>query len=84
MITKVTGKNQVTIPAKLAAREAIRVGTRLEWQSTDEEHVLKVRVLPDQATLASQTRGRGASYKRADSDPIANLVRERAESEEPT
>ena len=81
MITKVTGKNQVTVPARIAAIEGIKAGTRLQWLRTKEEHVLEVRVLPDQASLAPETRGRGSAYKRGDSDAVANLVRERAESE---
>jgi AbrB family looped-hinge helix DNA binding protein len=81
MITKVTGKNQVTIPAKIAAAEGIQPGTRLDWESTDEENVLRVLILPDPATLAAELRGRGSTYKRSGSDPVANLIRERAESE---
>ena len=45
MITTVTGKNQVTVPAKLAAAEGIEPGTRFAWSFTEREHVLEVRVL---------------------------------------
>jgi AbrB family looped-hinge helix DNA binding protein len=31
MITTVTGKNQITIPAKLANQLGIQPGTRIEW-----------------------------------------------------
>ena len=77
MITKVTGKNQVTVPAEIAAKKRIHPGTRLDWQLTDEEHVIIVQILPDQGTLASELQGRGRSRKKPGSDSVANLIRER-------
>jgi AbrB family looped-hinge helix DNA binding protein len=32
IITKVTGKNQITIPAKFARELDIQPGTRLDWK----------------------------------------------------
>ena len=77
MITQVTGKNQVTVPARIAAKEGIHAGTRLDWQPADEEHVLIVHVLPDRATLATQLRGRGKRRRRKRSSAVANLIGER-------
>jgi AbrB family looped-hinge helix DNA binding protein len=62
MITTVTGKNQITIPAKIASTHKIKAGTRLEWEPTDEPGVLKVRVLPDRATLAVDMLGAGRKH----------------------
>ena len=45
MITTVTGKNQVTIPAELARELNIKAGTQLDW-SKDEDGTLRVRPLP--------------------------------------
>jgi AbrB family looped-hinge helix DNA binding protein len=45
MITTVTGKNQVTIPAKLAHQLDIQPGTRLDW-AIGPDGVLIVRPLP--------------------------------------
>ncbi len=81
MITKVTGKNQVTVPAKIAAREGIHPGTRLDWQVTNQEHVLLIHVLPDRSTLASQLRGSGQRYRKTGSDPIKNLIRQREQED---
>lgn len=36
MITRVTGKNRVTVPAELARKEDMRPGTRLEWRTADQ------------------------------------------------
>ena len=77
MITTVTGKNQVTVPADIAARESIRRGTRLQWLSTDREHVLEVRVLPDRATLARNLRGQGAAQKSRGGSAVERLIQER-------
>lgn len=81
MITRVTGRNQVTIPAEIAKMADIHAGTRLEWRPTDREHVLEVHVLSDQATLAAQLRGRGRRFMKAGADPVANLMREREEED---
>jgi AbrB family looped-hinge helix DNA binding protein len=77
MITTVTGKNQVTIPAEIARKEGLRPGTRLEWRSTERVHVLEVRVLPDPASIAADLRGRGNTNRRLSGSPIDRLVRER-------
>ena len=79
MITRVTGKNQVTIPAELVSREGIAPGSRLVWESTEEPHVLRVRILPNEATLAASLRGRGRGRRRSNADPVETLVREREE-----
>ena len=84
MITKVTGKNQVTVPAIVARNAGIRVGTRLKWSETDCEGVLQVRVLPDRGALASRLRSAGRKYLRPGARPIENLILEREqESRQP-
>ena len=77
MITTVTGKNQITIPAELARKEGLQPGTRLEWRSTEREHVLEVRVLPAPASIAASLRGRGNAHRRHVGSPVDRLVRER-------
>ncbi|MBE3130094.1 MAG: AbrB/MazE/SpoVT family DNA-binding domain-containing protein [Acidobacteria bacterium] len=77
MITTITGKNQVTVPAEIARKEGLRPGTRLEWRSTEREHVLEVRVLPDPASIAASLRGRGNANRRLSGSPTDRLVQER-------
>lgn len=62
MITTVTGKHQITIPAKLAAAMGIVPGSRLEWQETNRPAVIRVRVLPDRRAIANGLLGAGRAY----------------------
>jgi bifunctional DNA-binding transcriptional regulator/antitoxin component of YhaV-PrlF toxin-antitoxin module len=76
MITRLTGKNQVTVPAEIARKEGMRAGTRLDWRLTDRPHVLEVHVLPDPATLAAQLRGGGKKRRRMPGIAVERLVEE--------
>jgi AbrB family looped-hinge helix DNA binding protein len=80
MITTVTGKNQITIPAKLARQLAIQPGTRLDW-ALGEDGVLLVRPLPSRGELARRTAGMGRAWLPEGVDPVADLVEERLRDE---
>jgi bifunctional DNA-binding transcriptional regulator/antitoxin component of YhaV-PrlF toxin-antitoxin module len=81
MITTVTGKNQVTVPAALASEEGIKPGTRLEWARTDREHVVEVRILPSTVDLARDMRGRGKRRPGSTLSAVEGLIREREQDE---
>jgi AbrB family looped-hinge helix DNA binding protein len=81
MITTVTGKNQITIPAKLAGELDIRPGTRLDW-SLGEDGVLIAKPLPRRGELARQIAGMGRAWLTEGADPIADLIDERAREDE--
>jgi bifunctional DNA-binding transcriptional regulator/antitoxin component of YhaV-PrlF toxin-antitoxin module len=76
MITTVTGKNMVTIPAELGRQMEIGPGARLSWRQGHGADELVVRVIPARATLARRLRGAGRRHapKR---DAIAELIDER-------
>jgi AbrB family looped-hinge helix DNA binding protein len=76
MVTTVTGKNQVTVPAAIARRVGIRPGTKLEWRQAKGD-MIHVRVLPDPARIAASLRGRGKRFLDAGTDPIGELIQER-------
>jgi bifunctional DNA-binding transcriptional regulator/antitoxin component of YhaV-PrlF toxin-antitoxin module len=76
-----TGKNQVTVPAEIAAKAGMKSGTRLDWRMTDREGILEVHILPSQAALASGLMGRGNSFKRAAGSPVSRLLAEREQEE---
>ncbi|MFZ2357977.1 MAG: AbrB/MazE/SpoVT family DNA-binding domain-containing protein [Anaerolineae bacterium] len=80
MITTVTGKNQITIPAKLASQLEIQPGTRLDW-SLGQNGVLIVRPLPSRGELARQAAGMGRSWLPEGVDPVADLIEERSRDE---
>jgi len=76
-----TGKNQVTVPAEIVDKAGLRPGTRLEWHTTDREHVLEVRVLPDAASLAAALRRSGKVHRRHKSGAVRRLIAEREREE---
>lgn len=76
MITTVTGKNQITIPAKLARKLGIQPGQRIDW-SVGEEGVLTARLLPSRSELARQAAGMGRQWLQDGVDPVADLIEER-------
>jgi AbrB family looped-hinge helix DNA binding protein len=76
MITTVTGKNQITIPAKLAKQLGIQPGQRIDW-SIGNENILHARLLPNRGALARQVAGIGQKWLQEGEDPIADLIAER-------
>lgn len=81
MITTVTGKNQITIPAAIAQSIGIRSGSRIDWQLCAEADEIRCVVLPDPATVASQLRGSGKRFLKPGQDPIATILIERGTDE---
>ena len=80
MITTITGKNQITIPAKLVNELNLHPGIRIDW-SVSEDGLLIARPLPPRGELARQTAGMGRKWLRKDDDPIADLIDERAHAD---
>lgn len=81
MITTVTGKNQVTIPADLARELNIKAGTQLEW-TKEENGTLRVKPLPSRGELADRLQGLGKQWLKTGDDPIAQLIEERVREDE--
>jgi len=81
MITTVTGKNQVTIPAELARELNIKAGTQLDW-SKDEDGTLRVKPIPSRGELARRLAGIGAPWLKSGDDPIADLIHDRLADDE--
>ncbi len=72
MVTLVTGKNQVTIPAQLARDHGIETGSRIEWLPGAKHGELRLRVQPGRKVLLRAVRelgdrcaGRGPSALKA-------------------
>ena len=76
MITTVTGKNQITIPAELARELDISPGTRLDWSKRGHDTAI-VRIVPNRSELARRLAGRGRKYLRAGVNPIQDLIDDR-------
>ena len=80
MITTVTGKNQVTIPAQLVKALDIQPGTRIDW-SMGEDGIILARLLPQRSALARKVAGMGRNWVKQGTDPIADLIRERSQED---
>ncbi len=80
MIPTVTGKNQITIPAKLATQLDIKPGTQLDW-SIGENGVLIARLLPARGQLARKVAGMGRPWLTEGVDPVADLIQERVQAD---
>jgi AbrB family looped-hinge helix DNA binding protein len=81
MITTVTGKNQITIPAKLARKLNIEPGQRIDWQ-IGEDGILIAKLLPSRGQLARQAAGMGREWLSEGEDPVADLITERSKADE--
>ncbi len=81
MITRITGKNQVTVPAEIVGKAGLRIGTRLDWKLTDRPGILEIHVLPDLPSLAARLRGRGKLFSSVAGSPIDRLEAEREREE---
>lgn len=77
MITTVTQKNMITIPADVARRFGIKPGYRLDWQPVKDKEEILVRVIPDRGELARRLLGAGRRFS-PERDAVAELVAERA------
>jgi AbrB family looped-hinge helix DNA binding protein len=71
MITTVTQKNMVTIPAEVCHKLGIRPGWKLDWKLLEGKDEIAVKVIPDRGVLARRLCGLGA-----DLAPTRDLVAE--------
>lgn len=76
MITTVTQKNMVTIPAEVGRKLGIKPGWKLDWQPVEGREEILVRVIPDRGELARRLLGAGRRFS-PDRDGVADLVAER-------
>ncbi len=80
MITTLTGKNQITIPAELVRQLDLQPGTRLDW-SIQEDGTLIARRIPRRGELARKAAGMGRKWLTQGADPIAELITERMQDD---
>src|SRR5947208_1707227 len=76
MITTVTQKNMVTIPAEVGRKLGIKPGWRLDWQPVEGRDEILVRVIPDRGERARRLLGAGRRFS-PERDAVAELVAER-------
>ena len=81
MVTRVTGKNQVTIPAALARELGIVPGTKLDWRKGDEANTISIRVKPSVDAILREVQELGARYKINGKKALTDLERMRDEDD---
>lgn len=81
MITTMTGKNQVTLPAEIVKALDLTPGTQLEW-SIGADRSLIATPQPNRAQRAAALYGAGRRYLRLGVDPVADLITERLQDDD--
>lgn len=76
IISTVTGKNQITIPAALARELNIESGMQVEWEINEDRQLVISPVLSREEKLR-QIEEKWKDLFPPDSDPIGDLIRER-------
>lgn len=76
MITTITQKNMVTIPAEVVRQFGIKPGWRLDWQPVEGKEEIVVRLIPDRGELARRLLGAGKQFS-PQRDSVAELLAER-------
>jgi bifunctional DNA-binding transcriptional regulator/antitoxin component of YhaV-PrlF toxin-antitoxin module len=77
MVTTVTRKNMVTIPAAVGRSCNITPGCKLDWEPLEGKDEIRVRVIPKRGDLARRLLGAGKKYSPR-RDSVSELVAERA------
>ena len=80
MITTITGKNQVTLPAEIVRALDLTPGTQLDWTIGPDRTLVATPVL-SRAQRAAALLGAGRKYLRPGSDPVRDLIAERAQED---
>ena len=81
IISTVTGKNQITIPAAIARELELEPGMQVEWELGEGRAVI-VRRLESRYEKVKRLEGILRPYLKSGDDPIAELIRERIEEDE--
>ncbi len=79
MISTLTGKNQVTVPAELARELCLEPGVRLDWTAGTTPNTIHIRILPSKRQILDRIQELGATIKNR--NLIEELVAERANEE---
>lgn len=80
MITTITGKNQVTLPAEIVRALDLVPGMQLDW-AVGPDGTLIAKPLLSRAQRAAALMGAGRKYLRPGSDPVRDLIAERAQDD---
>ena len=74
MVTTVTGKNQITLPADVVRALRIRRGSIIEWTVDAKTKGGRFKVLPSRGELALKLLGAGRKYGMPGESWVEELV----------
>jgi antitoxin component of MazEF toxin-antitoxin module len=80
MITTITGKNQVTLPAEIVRELELTPGTQLKW-SIGPDGSLIATPQPRRAQRAAALHGAGRKLLPPGVDPVRDLIAERLQED---
>jgi antitoxin component of MazEF toxin-antitoxin module len=80
MITTITGKNQITLPAEIVRELALTPGTQLKW-SIGADGSLIATPQPKRAQRAAALHGAGRKLLPPGVDPVRDLIAERLQED---
>ena len=75
MITTLTGKNQVTVPAELAREFGLEPGSKLDWSKGKTPGTIVIKVQPSIRQMLDRVQEIGRQFKNR--DMVAELIAER-------
>jgi len=82
MITTVTTKNMVTIPAELARKLGITPGCRLDWfEPVEGSSDIRVRVIPKRGDQAHRLMGSANKWS-PERDAVGELIDDRVREDQ--
>lgn len=81
MITTMTGKNQVTLPAEIVTALELTPGTQLEW-TIGPDRTLIATPQPKREQRVAALFGAGRKYLKPGDDPVADLIAERVQDDD--
>ncbi len=80
MESKVTTKNMVSIPQKIARQYGISPGWKLDWRPGQAPDELIVKIIPDRSERARRLLGKGMRLS-PERDAVGELIAEREKEE---
>ena len=81
MKSSLTSKNQVTVPAAIAAKLKLEPGARFDWSIGDDPNTIIIRVQPSRRAMLARLRELGLKSRGNEPDSVAQLIAERAADE---
>jgi len=79
MITSLTGKNQITVPAEIVAKLHLEPGTQFDWAIGQASNQLVVTIKPTRKQMLERVRELGKQWKVK--NPVEILINERVQDD---